>query len=100
MDPSLVVAILTGSQRHSDQDLRQLALEDARRDGKGRANGILALPMASVVAAYQALPAQERDRQTVIEGHLLDEIVPAVLEDISEPRYRRPFGAAADSKTG
>jgi hypothetical protein len=95
-DPSLVAAILAGSERYSDQDLRRLALQDATRGGKGRANGMLALPLTSVVAAYQDLPAQERNRRTAIEGHLLDENVPAVLEEVSAPRFQTLSGATID----
>jgi hypothetical protein len=45
LDPALVAAVLTRSERYSDQDLRDLALEDVRNGGRGRANGVLALPV-------------------------------------------------------
>jgi hypothetical protein len=100
MDPALAATMVTESKRYSDEDLRRLALKDARSGGEGRANGILALPVASVVAAYQAFPAQERNKRMVIDSHLLDENVPAVLEDVSAPRFLRLSGAAAGSRTG
>jgi len=48
LDPSLVRAMLANSERYTDQALQALALHDARRGGRGRANAVLALPVELV----------------------------------------------------
>jgi hypothetical protein len=89
VDPSLAMALLSNSERYSDQDLRELALRDARRGGKGRANAILALRLALLTNAYRALSPEARDAPVTIEGHYLDGNVPAVLEDVVVPKFQR-----------
>lgn len=89
LDPSLVKAMLGNSQRYSDQDLQELALQDARSGGKGRANAILALPVQLLTRAYRAMSPEERDFPITIEGHYLDGNIPAVLEEVLAPKLRR-----------
>lgn len=90
VDPSLTIAMLSNSEGYSDQDLQELALQDARRGGKGRANAILALPLELLTKAYQAMPPEARDSPVTIEGHFLDGNVPVVLEDVVAPKFQRP----------
>ncbi|MEJ2559069.1 MAG: hypothetical protein P8186_23215 [Anaerolineae bacterium] len=89
LDPSLARAMLANSEGYSDQDLQELALQDARRGGKGRANAILALPVALLTKAYLAMSPGERDAPVTVEGHYLDGNVPAVLEGITVPKFQR-----------
>jgi hypothetical protein len=89
LDPTLARAMLGNSERYSDQDLDALALQDARRGGKGRANAILALPVALLTNAYQAMSPETRNAPVTIERHYLDSNVPAVLEEVSVPRFQR-----------
>lgn len=82
--------IMSGiSQLYSDQDLANLALQDAEHGGLGRANTILALPLSSVRSAFLALPPAERYKKVAIENHELDESVLAILEGIDVPQYQR-----------
>ena len=89
LDPSLAKAMLANSEGYSDQDLQELALQDARRGGKGRANAILALPVASLTKTYLAMSLDARDAPVTVEGHYLDGNVPAVLEEITVPKFQR-----------
>ena len=89
VDPSLAMALLSNSERYSDQDLRELALQDARRGGKGRANAVLALPVALLTNAYRTMSPEARDAPVTIEGYYLDGNVPAVLEGVAVPKFQR-----------
>jgi hypothetical protein len=88
VDSSLARAILANSERHSDQHLQALALQDAKSGGKGRANAALALPLELLTKAYLSMPAQRRASIITIEGHYLDGNVPAVLADVLGPSRR------------
>jgi hypothetical protein len=88
-DTSLACAMMASSESHSDQDLHDLALQDAQNGGKGRANAILALPLKRISAAYLAMPPKERNAPVLFEKNRLDETVVTVLEGIGAPRYQR-----------
>jgi hypothetical protein len=88
-DISLACAMMRSSQSHSDQDLRDLALQDAQNGGSGRANAVLALPLQRIRAAYLAMPPKERNAPILFEKNRLDETVVTVLDGISAPRYQR-----------
>jgi hypothetical protein len=88
-DTSLAYAMMTSSESHSDQDLHDLALQDAQNGGRGRANAILALPLKRITAAYLAMPPEERNTPILFEKNRLDETVATVLEGVSAPRYER-----------
>jgi hypothetical protein len=66
-----------------------LALADARKGGKGRANAVLALPLKSITHAYLAVTPEERNSPIFIEQNQIDETVPALLEGIQVPKYQR-----------
>jgi hypothetical protein len=89
LDPSLSEAILIHSERYTDQELSALARGEAGRDGKGRANGVLALPLELVTKAYRAMSPSQRDAPVRIAGHWLDRNVPAVLEQVCAPKLQR-----------
>lgn len=80
---------MSSSIRLSDEDLRQMAREDLRRGGNGRANGTLALDMDEVKNAYRSIPVERRTEPIRVGNHQLGGNVSAVLEDIDYPRYQR-----------
>jgi len=89
LDSEVYTAMLATSQGCSDQELGMIALEDAHRGGRGRANSVLALPLNSVKEAYLALPRDERYGKIMVENHHLDESVLAILGDVEVPQYQR-----------
>lgn len=89
LDSSLSRAMITNSDRYLNQDLRELALEDARNGGRGRANAILTLPVKSLRELYVAMSPQLRNAPILFQDHKLDETVAAILDDVAVPKYRR-----------
>jgi len=89
VDVALCATMLTASQRHSDQDLRRLALRDFQQGGRGWVNTILTLPLRLVTDSCLALPPEMRYRKIIIESHELDQSVMAVLRDVHVPQYQR-----------
>ena len=89
IDPILCRIMFGISQLYSDQDLRDLALQDFEHGGQGRANTILTLPLNMVRDAYLSLPPQERYKKIVIDDHELDESILAILDGIDVPQYQR-----------
>jgi hypothetical protein len=89
LDASLASGMLTNSQTYSDQALHKLALDDLRKGGPGRANGVLALPLGQLTALYSTVSPAARNTSSSFEGHLLDETVAAVLEGVKVPKYQR-----------
>ena len=89
LDSSLSDAMLTNNEGYSDHDLQELALQDARNGGKGRANTMLALPLKLISNAYLAMSPEERNSPLAFEDHHLDESVAAILEGVTVPKYRR-----------
>ena len=92
LDSSLSHAMLTNTESYSNHDLHELALEDARNGGKGRANAILALPLKLICDVYLAMPPKARNAPISFEDNQLDETVAAILEGVSVPKYRRLSG--------
>jgi hypothetical protein len=88
-EPVLAQALIDNSERVSDQALRERAVRDAGSGGKGRANGVLALPLGAITAYYVGLSPDERNQPVNFEGHQLDETVAAVLAGIRVPKYQR-----------
>ena len=88
IDSSLVDRMLNQGEGLSNQQLCQLALEDARNGGKGRANAVLALPLKRVQGAYQAIPSHEPPALMRFEDDLLDYSVLAILDDLNAHYYQ------------
>jgi hypothetical protein len=86
--PSLCRAMMANSKNHSNQMLQELALEDARKGGRGRANAILALPLHLIRNVYLAMAPETRHTPITFENNYLHGNVPAVLEGIAVPKYR------------
>jgi hypothetical protein len=89
VDTALINAILTNSKSQSNEILRDLALEDERKGGKGWASAILTLSANEVKAFYLATSPEDRNQSVLFQGHRLDETVAAILEDVPVPRYQR-----------
>jgi hypothetical protein len=89
MDSSLAADMLTNSQRYSDRALHELALQDYRNGGPGRANAVLTLPLSQVIALYLATSPEARNGSISFQDHQLDETVSAILEGVRAPKYRR-----------
>jgi hypothetical protein len=87
-DINLIDTMLTNSKSQSNEILKGLALEDERKGGKGWANAVLTLPANEVTAYYLATSPEDRDQPVPFRGHLLDETVAAILEDVSVPKYQ------------
>jgi hypothetical protein len=88
VDPALCRAMIANSQNRSSQDLRELALKDAREGGKGRANAMLVLPLQLIRDVYLAMSPETRNRPITFEGSHLEGNVLAVLEGVAVPKYR------------
>jgi hypothetical protein len=81
--------LLADRQRYSDEHLREMAREDSRRGGRGKANAIVALALDDVVDAYISMPREKRSEPVRVGQYQLDGNVPAVLQNIDHPRYQR-----------
>jgi hypothetical protein len=89
LDTSVSHTMIAQSERVSNETLRQLAFEDARNGGRGRANAILTIPMDLLNDVYLARSLEARDLPISFENHQLDESVGAVLQNVHVPKYRR-----------
>lgn len=89
LDAALIDAMLMNSASHSDQDLSELALNDARNGGRGRATAMLVLPLKRISAHYVTLSPDERNTPISFEQHRLCETIPAALAAIPVPKYQR-----------
>jgi hypothetical protein len=89
LDTSLAHALMANSESCSDEDLRELALEDARAGGNGWANAVLALPIKLISETYLAMSPEERNSPIIVENHYLVDTVPVLLDGIAVPKYQR-----------
>ncbi len=87
-DSAMCEALLSASQRYSDLALGDLAMKNAQTTGRGRANSVLTLPLSRIDAFYHALPPDLRYRSSVMDGHLLDRNVPAILDKLDIPQLQ------------
>ena len=87
-DPAIVQLMMTNSSTHAPEVLRRLALDDARKRGRGRANGMLVAPIEQIRAAFLSIPPEERGEPLPFENTHLEGNVAAVLEDVSVPKYQ------------
>ncbi|MGE5377642.1 MAG: hypothetical protein ACM3XO_21485 [Bacteroidota bacterium] len=89
VDPMLSRIILTISQLYSDPEVGALALQDFENYGKGRFNTILAVPVEKVMESYLAMAPETRYREIVVDQHVLEESVLAILPGVDVPEYQR-----------
>ena len=90
-DSFLPHAMLKRGRDLSHQRLSELAIADARRGGKGKANAVLTLPWERLQSVYRAMVPAERDIPIVFEENRLDSTVAAILEEIAVPRYQSVY---------
>jgi hypothetical protein len=88
-DASLARTMMKNSASVSHQNLCELALDDFHNNGNGWANAILVLPLKRISDVYLAMPPEERNTPIMFEENKLDETIPAVLENITVPKYQR-----------
>jgi len=89
LDSALAAAMIENSEKCSDENLRQLALQDFRNGGPGRANGMLTMPFEEINDFYTTIPVEARNQPILFQTHSLDETVGAILEGVLVPKYRR-----------
>jgi hypothetical protein len=87
-DVSLTHVMLQRSAGLSHRRLSELAIADAQRGGKGKANAVLALPWERLQGNYRAMLPAERNGPIMFEENRLDPTVAAILGEISVPRYQ------------
>jgi hypothetical protein len=79
---------MMNSRNLSNEHLRELAVEDAQKGGKGWDNAALTLPANEVTSFYLATSPEDRNQPVLFQGHRLDETVAAILEDVPVPKYQ------------
>ncbi len=89
LDPALCQSMMTNSTAHPAPFLRRMAIEDARKGGRGRANAMLTAPIEQIRAAFLSVPPERRGTALPFEDTLLEGNVVAVLEGVSVPKYRQ-----------
>ena len=78
-DPDLIDMMLAGSRRYTVERLRELARQDARQGGKGRANAILTLDLDELKKFYRSLPVNQYDTPQQFGDYQLDGNVQAII---------------------
>ncbi len=86
--PELITMMLSNSMRYSDQDLRNMAWQDARGGGQGRANAILVLGLDDLKDVYRSRSTQVRGGLIHVGEHQIDGNVLAILGEIDNPKYQ------------
>ena len=89
IDSTLCTIMGSISQLYTDQGLERLVRNKLEDGSQGRANTILTLSLDRIKDTYLAFAPEMRYRKIVVEDHILDESVLAVLEDIEIPEYER-----------
>lgn len=78
-NPMMIDMIMNRQGHYSDQDLRELAYNDAVKGGKGRANGILVMYVYELEKLYRTGKNAMDGDPVEYMGHQLDGNVPAIL---------------------
>jgi len=86
-EPGLHRMMIVNSEAHTSRALQRLAIENAQRTGRGRANAILALPEDQIRAAFLATPPETRGLPLPFADTLLEGNVAVVLGDVFVPKY-------------
>jgi len=86
-DAGLCRLMVGNSRKHPARDLSDLARDQARDGGQGRANAMLVAALEQVRAAILATPANRRGEPLEFKDTLLDGNVGALFNDIAVPRY-------------
>lgn len=88
-DKEIITMMLDNNKRFSDTALQTMAIDDARQGGKGRANAVLLVSVRELKEFYRSTLEIQRSNSMTFKGHLLSGNVPAILDDITVPRYQR-----------
>jgi hypothetical protein len=88
LDSGLCQSMITNSEANPSRVLQRLALNDARKGGRGRANAILAAAEDGIRAAYLAIPPEIRGQPLPFADTVLEGNVAAVLEGVQVTKYR------------
>jgi hypothetical protein len=86
-DLFLIDTMLKYGDGLSHQRLSELAIADARRGGRGKANAVLTLPWEHLQNSFRAMLPVERNVPTIFDENKLDSTVAAILDEIAVPRY-------------
>jgi hypothetical protein len=86
-DPIIINRILTNSAQYTDEDLQIQAQYDVQHGGKGRANATLTLKHDDLIELYRSLNPGMRDELIYFEGHLIEDNVLAILDEVNQTRY-------------
>jgi len=78
-NPELIRMILENSKRYSEADLQDMAWQDSRQGGRGRANAVLALPLHELKDRYSSIPGGTNRGSVHFNEHLFDGNVWAVI---------------------
>jgi hypothetical protein len=90
-NPNLFELIINSSRKYSDDDLIEMALQNLKEGGKGRANAFLVVDPDKLRRFYQSVPASRMGDLLSFEEHQLDGNVPVLFEHISNHKYQRIF---------
>jgi hypothetical protein len=85
--PDLINRILDNHRSYTDRDLQELALLDAGKGRRGRANAILTLPLDALVEYYRSLPPNKRSRSIWFRKHQIAGNVLAFMNEVDQSRY-------------
>jgi len=87
-DPIIINRMLTNSRQYTDEDLQNQAQQDAQHGGKGRANATLTLKHDDLIGLYRSLNLGMQDELICFEGHLIENNVLAILDEVAQTRYK------------
>ena len=79
-DLRIIEMMIDNDRQYSDLDLQNMANEDARRGGRGRANAVLTVSLDKLVKFYRSSPKESGESPVLFEGHQLDGNVHAILD--------------------
>lgn len=82
----LITMLLANSRCYSDTDLQNMAWDDARQGGRGRANAMLALGLEDLKDVYRSIPTDRRGGPIRVGSYQLDGNVLAILEEVDKPK--------------
>jgi hypothetical protein len=85
----IIKMMLNNSKIYSNENLKEMAWNDAKKGGKGRANAILAVDLSELEGIYNSLPLERRIDPVYVGENQLDGNIPAILGWINYPKYQR-----------
>jgi hypothetical protein len=85
-DDSVCQALVQASDRDSDAALGEIAVHNAQRSGRGRANSVLTMAVNRVTEFYRAMVPEQRYAAVVFDGHRLDQSVLPIIDGIEVPQ--------------